>query len=334
VAGVLAVVTTYVALNGHTSHRAGGRPTRAPSEGPLVPGSRPTPAPAVNAVPVPAAGAYVGAWVKPARNTDSGRISAAADFQAQLGRRLDIVQDYRTWEQDFPSEFETAIAQSGAYPLISWAGTDTRVIASGTYDNAIRLKAREVKKFGSPILLRWRWEMDRANLQSEIHGPAEYIAAWERIRAVFDSEKVTNVSWVWCPLAEGFADGDAQRYYPGDAQVDWVCADAYSVTPDEPLASVTKPFLEWAAKRGKPVMIAEFGTQAGRPAQRAAWIAGVGLLARENPAIKALVYFDANVDRDGRARQWSLREVPGDIAAFGKLATQPYFNPAKVPVRR
>ena len=43
-------------------------------------------------------------------------------------------------------------------------------------------------------------------------------------------EGATNVGWVWCPLATGFTDGRAQKYYPGDDQVDWLCADVYPGT--------------------------------------------------------------------------------------------------------
>ena len=41
-------------------------------------------------------------------------------------------------------------------------------------------------------------------------------------------EGATNVSWVWCPTAEGFGSGDAPDFYPGDDQVDWLCVDVYA----------------------------------------------------------------------------------------------------------
>ena len=48
--------------------------------------------------------------------------------------------------------------------------------------------------------------------------------------------------------------------YPGDGEVDWVCADAY---PDygsvASFAATVEPFLSWASQHGKPVMIGEFG---------------------------------------------------------------------------
>jgi hypothetical protein len=38
---------------------------------------------------------------------------------------------------------------------------------------------------------------------------------------------VQNAAWVWCPTANGFADGQAAAFYPGNNEVDWICADAY-----------------------------------------------------------------------------------------------------------
>ena len=100
--------------------------------------------------------------------------------------------------------------------------------------------------------------------------------------------------------------------------------------PTEPLETGLEPFFAWAKGRDKPIMIGEFGTQAGRPGQRARWLADVGRMARHHPQVKALLYFDSNVDRDGRKRDWSLQSHPEDIEAYGELMAEPYFNPRRV----
>ncbi|MQA86952.1 MAG: hypothetical protein GEV03_20560 [Streptosporangiales bacterium] len=74
-------------------------------------------------------------------------------------------------------------------------------------------------------------------------------------------------------------------------------------------------------------MIGEFGTQEGAEGQRAAWLRSVAALAKSEPQIKALVYFDAYINRDGRVRAWSLRGSPPDLKAFRELAAGEYFNP-------
>jgi Glycosyl hydrolase family 26 len=296
-----------------------------------------TPAPPVSAatsVPLPPSGAYVGAWVKPEKNTEQGRIDAVEDFERQTGRRLDIVHHYHTWDDFFPSEFDLHFAKrANTTLLLSWASADTREIVAGKHDRLIRLRATDLKELKVPVLMQWRWEMDRPNLASIVHEPEDYIAAWKRIRSLFHEEGTDNIDWVWCPLSEGFGNGRAPRYYPGDEQVDWLCADSYAVTPDVPLEDGLEPFFAWAKSKKKPIMIGEFGTQPGADGERARWLAEVGQMARRNPQLKALVYFDSNVDRDGRKRDWSLRSHPEDVEAYGDLMAEPYFNPRKLRSR-
>ena len=296
-----------------------------------------TPAPPVSAatsVPLPSTGAYVGAWVKPEKNTEQGRIDAVEDFERRTGRRLDIVHHYHTWDDFFPSEFDLHFAKRpNTILLLSWASADTRQIAAGKHDRLIRLRATDLMELKVPVLMQWRWEMDRPNLASIVHDPEDYIAAWKRIRSLFHEEGADNIDWVWCPLSEGFGNGRAPRYYPGDEQVDWLCADSYSVTPDVPLEDGLEPFFAWAKGKKKPIMIGEFGTQPGADGERARWLADVGRMARRNPQLKALLYFDSNVDRDGRKRDWSLRSHPEDVKAYGDLMAEPYFNPRKLRSR-
>ena len=164
----------------------------------------------------PAHGAFFGARVKGATYTDSADIAAVAHLQQNIGRRLAIVHVYHLWQDPFPSSSDLAFLRQGSTLLLSWSGTDTRAIAAGRYDSMIRQRALAVKALGRRIFLEWRWEMDRPGLQAQIHSPADYIAAWDHIRSIFAEEHVTNVGWVWCPTADGFATGKAPAYYPGN----------------------------------------------------------------------------------------------------------------------
>jgi hypothetical protein len=299
---------------------SGAQPQPAPvSTPPAAASGAPAPVP-------PRTGALLGAWVKPDQFTDAGRIAALDGFTRSVGRPLDVVQDYHKWNDEFPDEFDRTVAHSGAIPLISWGGTDTHLIAVGDDDEVIHQRAQALKAWRAPVLLRWRWEMDRPNLAGEVHGPAEYIAAWKRIRAVFRAERVSNVSFVWCPLAEGFGSGKAQDYYPGSDQVDWLCADAYTLDPGQPLEDLLAPFLSWAQPLGKPIVIAEFGSVPGKDGQRAAWISAVPALVAKYPQLKALLYFDADTQQRTEERRWSLRWDQRDVQAFAGLARDPALN--------
>ncbi len=286
---------------------------------------------------VPAHGAYIGAWVRPQVYTAAGETLAVGSLEAQLGRRLDIVHRYLTWTAPFPVASDFAAARQGSTLLLSWTGNVSQSVAAGGFDQVIRQRARQIKAFGRPVFLQWRWEMDRPNLRGVVGPPAEFIAAWKHVRAIFRQQHVRNVAWVWCPTAKGFGPGgDAAAYYPGDAQVDWICADAYpGFGPYRTFSRTVQPFLRWAAHHRKPVMIGEYGVpESYPPAQRAAWLRAAAQTARSHPQIKAMVYFDSSPTASVPADSFALAQDTPPLQAFRVIADSPYFNPDRVKVKR
>jgi hypothetical protein len=303
--------------------------------------ARPVPTPVTTVDPKaapapPAAGSYFGAYVQPVVYSQQDKIAAVDGLQKQIGRRLDIVHTYLTWHAPFPTGSQLAFLRQDSILLLSWAGTDTRAIASGADDSLIRQRADAIKATGKPIFLEWRWEMNRPNLASQVHSAADYIAAWDHIRSIFAQEHVGNVAWVWCPTASAFADGLAQAYYPGNNEVDWVCTDAYpKAGQQQSFAQIVQPALSWAAHHSKPVMIGEYGVPGSYTAQqRVQWLRGVAKTAQGDPQIKALVYFDADPVRTPTPGRASFALVGGSAAlqAFRALAEERYFNPRGLPV--
>lgn len=276
----------------------------------------------------PEEGALVGAWVKPDDFTQTGRVQAVQRFEGLVGRPLDIVHVFHDWDEQFPTESDRTFAESGRTLMVSWSGTDTRVIASGIHDELIRERARDLAELEQPVLLRWRWEMDRPNLRASVWSPQDYIAAWGRIRGIFTEEGVDNVGWVWCPHAQGFAeDGrDAAAFYPGDDQVDWVCADVYAGREYRTFAEAATPFLAWASQRPKPIVIGEFGVQDRGRGERDVWLREAWTAVRANPQIKAIVYFDAEREGEG-GFDLRLDSSPDAVAVFRDMVLSPYFNP-------
>jgi hypothetical protein len=332
---VVAAVVAVIVINPFASHpSAGPAPTTSPA--PAISGttnpSTTTPStttPSTAPTP-PSSGAYLGAWVGTASVfTQAGEINAVNSLQAELGRKLDIVHTYLKWQAPFPTASDLAFVKQGSTLLISWAGTDTQQIASGADDSWLRTRAQQIKALGKPVFLEWRWEMDRPNLRSEEHSGAEFVKAWDHIRAIFAAAGVTNAAWVWCPTAKGFSDGQAVAFYPGNSEVDWICADAYPYGKVTSFAATVEPFLSWASHEGKPVMIGEFGVpQSYNAQQRAQWLHAAQQVVLGDRQIKALLYFDA--DPAGRTPQgsYSLGDDGAALSAFRSIARLPYFNPA------
>ena len=310
--------------------RAGHPKARSPADGRPRGTTTGRPGPATDSL-VPASGAYLGAYVQPASYTSRGQIDAILGFERQLGRPLGLVHVYHPWDSPFPSAADQHFVRGRKVLLLTWGGTpDTAAIIAGRYDALIRQRAAAVKSLGRPILMEFQHEMDRPNLLWAMHSPADYIRAWDHIRAIFAAAGATNASWVWCPTAYGFTVGRAQAFYPGNSEVDWVCADAYSPSPSVPLSVTAGPFLSWAAHHPKPVIIGEFGV-GGNPADWPAWLAGAGRLASQDPQIKAMDYFSGDgTDSNGHPYAYAMTGHAAAIRAFAALLAEPQFG-SRVP---
>jgi hypothetical protein len=281
---------------------------------------------------VPRLGAYLGAYVQPASYTWQAQVAAVRSFDKQIGAKLDLIHVYHPWSNPFPSQADRDFVESRKVLLLTWGGTpDTKKIIAGDYDTMIMARAEAVKELRRPILMEFRHEMDRPNLQWAVHGPRDYIRAWDHIRAIFTRVGATNVGWVWCPTGYGFQDGRAQAFYPGNAEVDWVCADVYAYSPSQSLQQAAAPFMRWAARTKKPVIIGEFAVN-GSPSAWPGWLAAVGRFARTHPQIKAMAYFDANgEDSNGNPFSYWLGDHLRAIREFARLVALKYFRPAIGP---
>ena len=279
-------------------------------------------------VAAPAKGAYLGAWIKPEALTHAGRLEAVDALEKDLGRRLAIVNTYRRFEQLVGTASDREFLAQGATLMVSWATGDNRSIVDGEHDRLIRQQARAIRAVHRPVLLRMRWEMDRPNLRATMWSGEDYIAAWKHVRSIFREERATNVSWVWCPTAEGFIRGDAPPFYPGDDQVDWTCVDVYAGNLFQPIGRLMGPFLQWAAQRPKPIIIGEFGVaKAWGSAGRAAWLRDAERTFKANRQIKAVAYFESDPEGNGPKQQFQLTGDTTAFQAFARLTRDPYFNP-------
>jgi len=284
---------------------------------------------------IPAQGAYIGAWVKPPVFTDEARLKSVLDLESRIGGQLDIVHTYKQWSEELVGVTERHFVDRGSLMMLSWAGTDTRSITMKSHDSYIREQAKAVADLRRPVLLRFRWEMNRPNLRAVVWSPADYIAAWRHTKAIFDEAGADNAAWVWCPIGENYEETRGSDYYPGDAWVDWTCVDVYPGEDLRPMTELLGPFLAFAGERGKPMMIGEFGVGRHVPgSRRASWLAESYATIRTIKNMKAVVYFDSNPEGRKPFREYAIDDDPAAVGQFRRIAADPYFNPLKLRAAR
>src|SRR5204863_9146543 len=121
---------------------------------------------------------------------------------------------------DFPARDAAWLLRQGMVPMLTWEPWrppkvfgrivdnqpkfSLRRIADGVWDSYIRRYAREIERYGGPVMLRPMHEMDGywypwsgTVQQNAGNSPAEYVKAWRHMWNIFQSVGATNVTWVW-----------------------------------------------------------------------------------------------------------------------------------------
>lgn len=265
----------------------------------------------------PAQGALLGLYY------GAGTIAAT---DARIGRSPQIHLTYFAWSDAWENDARSDLA-AGRIPLVNWEpdGIDFADIANGKLDANIKARAQGAKGLGKKFFLDFAAEMNGDEGWSN-NDATLYISAYRHIHDLFVAAGATNVVWVWAPnVTDTNGRNDMTlAYYPGDDYVDWTGVDGYNWggADWQTFETVFKDIYPLLAAKKKPIMIGEMAS-AEPGGDKAAWIdAIIPSLKGHYPMFKALVWFDVNKEND-----WRINSSMTALTAFGRLATDPYFNP-------
>lgn len=179
-----------------------------------------------------------------------------------------------------------------------------------------------LKALGRPSFVRVGYEMN-GNWYDPMYEPEPFIQEFRRTVAFLREQGAPFASlWNMCPGwdSKGGAEGELgtwaymQRFYPGDAYVDWFSMDLFSTT------DITNPhtaaFLEQADAHGKPVMVGEATARYVGTRQASAWHAWFEpffALLRRSPGIKGHTYINWDWT-DTRWPDWGDCRLDADAA--------------------
>lgn len=253
----------------------------------------------------------------------SPSLAGAARFGGSKGAGL--VNVYVSFaSQRFDSGAADRIAASGAVPMVTWLpcrdgelgpeqpAFSLRRIADGAFDEHIRGWAAGAAAWGEPLVLRFAPEMNGSwnPWSAGVNGNTarDYVLAWRHVHDLFDRAGAANVEWAWSPNVVMSGSPSLASLFPGDRYVDWVGVDGYnwgssrSGSRWQSFAQVFGPTLtEVRALTRKPLMLAEVGS-AEEGGNKAAWLEDFFAQLRQNPDIRAFVWFDFEKEADWRVR--------------------------------
>lgn len=315
-------------------------------------------APLLGAGPQPATGTpdgvAFGARVQP-RSGETDQ-QAVQRMESLTGRKLDVVREFLLWDTPFPDDFHTWLRDTGHTMILSIRsrrtnGTDVRwadIVAaqpgSPLHTEIVRWADR-IRDYGAPLYFAFNHEPESAANRSMGEAP-DFIAAWRKIHGIFQQRDVDNARFMWIMTDYAFfvgsqARNDAAKWYPGDAYLEAMAADAYNwydcrpgvYNPWKSLESIIAPFRDFgAAHPAEELWLAEWAStedpaQTGRKAD---WIAQAQALFKrpDYAQFHGVAYFHHAALG---TCDWYVDSSPSSASAFGAMGRDPFYDVADPP---
>lgn len=286
----------------------------------------------------PSSGLYFGAFVEQDRNVGGNNQD---HFNVLTGRQHAVFFAYHRYGRPFPHNWARIAKEAGAAIHLALEPQDGLEMVRD--DEYLRQFARAAHAAQVPVFLRFASEMNGDWVPW--HGnPRLYRERWRVVARVM-REEAPNVAMVWTPNSVPVTN--IQEYYPGDAYVDWVGVNLYSVAyfdgdRNRPAYNVNpldliRPVYDMFADR-KPIQISEFGathftTATNRDVTDFAITKMLQLYHGVNmlmPRVKNINWFSMNTITDAhkyyrRLNNFSITENARLKAAYREMLGYPYF---------
>lgn len=301
-------------------------------------------------------GMQLGAYVAP-RSGESDR-TAVTRMETRTGRKLAVVREFVQWNETFPDSYHNWVKSGGRTLILSvksnrtngqvvrWADVANAQPGSTLHNDIVRWADR-MKAWGAPIYFAFNHEPE-AGTNTSKGNAADYIAAFRKIATVFDERGVTNAKMIWIMTDYSFFVSTSDRryatkWYPGDAYVDAMGADAYNWYNCRPgiqtawwtLERIIKPFRDFGAQHpGKELWLTEVGSaeDSARPGRKATWINEARALFKRSDysQFQGVSWFDRSHGQ-GTTCVWYTDSSTTSQASWVAMGTDPFYRKGLTP---
>jgi hypothetical protein len=270
-------------------------------------------------------------------------MEAVFQMERLIGRKVDVTRHYMSWERDIPNSQVRLSAKTGHIPLISWEtqrqnGTFIKWadIAAGRHDAELKMKAHALKTWGHRAYFVFNHEPEN-DLPSG--GAAQFKAAYNHVRHVFDNVGAHNLRWVCTLMRPTYtgAHGGAGAWVPSAAQA--LGVDGYNrgaCNPGNGWETFTSLFAgarNYAKNHHKKLIIQEWGcvdaTACGGHVNvdtKADWIFNACQRIIHWPEVETVIYTHARPTFRGHVLNYRVDSSPAALAAYRTAGRRTYFD--------
>ncbi|HKQ03389.1 MAG TPA: glycosyl hydrolase [Actinomycetes bacterium] len=280
---------------------------------------------------------------------EPGTQQGTTSLEGKIGRRLATVRVYYNWDSPFPDTDVNWFNANGYTMLLSvkserrnhtfvqWRDIASAQPGSTIYNDIVRWAGR-VKALGNRVYFTFNHEPE-TSLNSSGSG-ADFIAAWRKVVTVFRAQGVTNADYLWIMTAYSFKAKDRRRavdWYPGEAYLDYIGADAYNwyncrpgtSNPWNSLEQLVNPMRLFAqGKAIKGILIPEWASteDPAQPNRKAQWISDARALFKKAgwEGFKGVLYY--NKSSKFPNCRWFVDSSQASLTAFSGMANDVYYT--------
>ena len=291
---------------------------------------------------------------RPAGRDGQNDQEALDALQAEIGQDLRAVRIFETWEQSWPDAYANGIKAAGQIPLLSikpkrdngtkitWRSIADAQAGSPIYQEIVGW-ATKLKNYGGPVYFVFHHEPE-ATANLAYGTAADFKDAWRRVVDVLRAQGVTNATYLWTMTDYSFWAPSTERrqaakWYPGDAWVDAIGADAYNWYTCRganegwrSLEKIITPLRDFGlAHPGKQLWLPEWASveDPANPTRKAQWIADARALF-EQPGFSQFVgiaYFHNEHDNaQYPACDWWVDTSQASLDAFTAMGDDPFYG--------
>jgi hypothetical protein len=280
---------------------------------------------------------------------EPGTQQGTTTLEGKIGRRLAAVRAYYNWDSPFPDTDVTWFRNNGYALLLSvkserrnhtfvqWRDIANAQPGSALHNDIVTW-ANRIKSLGTHVYFTFNHEPE-TSLNSSGQG-AEFIAAWRKVITVFRGQGVTNADYLWIMTAYSFKARDRRRavdWYPGEAYIDYMGADAYNwyncrpgtSNPWNSLEQLLNPMRLFAQGRTiKGLMVPEWASteDSAQPGRKAQWFADARALFKKPgwEGFKAVLYYNKSSKYPNC--RWFVDSSQASLTAFSAMANDVYYS--------